>query len=108
MVMTSESNLSRRGFVRRWLLGTTVTSLALARVTASQAADAPLLSAEDPAAKKLKYTEDATQAKEAAGNKCATCALYQGTYGSKQGPCELFPLNQVKAAGWCTAWAPQM
>src|SRR5439155_1441904 len=25
-----------------------------------------------------------------------------------QGPCQLFPGRQVKAAGWCTAWAPQL
>jgi hypothetical protein len=25
-----------------------------------------------------------------------------------QGPCQLFPGKQVKAAGWCTGWAPQM
>jgi High potential iron-sulfur protein len=106
MIMTSESNPSRRDFLRRWLLG--ATSLALARVSASKAADTPLLSPDDPAAKKLKYTEDATQAKEAGGNNCSTCALYQGTYGSKQGPCEIFPLNQVKAAGWCSSWAPQI
>ena len=28
--------------------------------------------------------------------------------GSAQGPCQLFPGKLVKAAGWCTGWAPQM
>jgi len=28
--------------------------------------------------------------------------------GSAQGPCQLFAGKQVKAAGWCSAWAPQM
>jgi hypothetical protein len=106
--MASDPNLSRRDFVRKWLLGTTVTSLALARVTTSLAAGPPLLSPDDPAAKKLKYTEDAAKVQEAAGNKCSGCALYQGAYSSNQGPCQIFPGKEVKAAGWCTSWAPQI
>jgi hypothetical protein len=106
--MASDSNPSRRRFLGQLMLGTTLASLALGHPTASRAADAALLSPADPAAKKLKYTEDATKVKEAAGNKCSSCALYQGTNTSKQGPCQIFPGKDVKAAGWCTSWAPQM
>lgn len=106
--MACEENLTRRNFVRHCLFGATATSLALAHLTASQAADAPLLSPADPAAKKLKYTDDASKVKEAAGNKCLSCALYQGSDSSQQGPCQLFPGKQVKAAGWCASWAPQL
>ena len=56
----------------------------------------------------MQYTEDAKSAKGAQGNSCANCALYQGASGTTQGPCQLFPGKDVKAAGWCSSWAPQM
>ncbi|MGH8131907.1 MAG: high-potential iron-sulfur protein [Steroidobacteraceae bacterium] len=63
----------------------------------------------DPQAKVVRYVEDASEAKGAtAGSSCANCGLYQGTSGSPQGPCQLFPGKDVKAKGWCTSWAPQM
>ena len=72
-------------------------------------ADAPLLAISAPEARAVKYVEDARQASAAtAGSNCANCGLYQGPSGSAQGPCQLFTGKQVKAAGWCTAWAPQM
>jgi hypothetical protein len=107
-IMASKENQSRRKFVRKLMLGATLAPLAVARLTASHAADQPLLSPDDPAAKKVKYVEDASKEKSAKGNKCSTCALYEGTYNSSQGPCQLFPDKQVKAAGWCSSWAPQM
>jgi hypothetical protein len=106
--MARDEDLTRRNFVRRCLFGATAASLAFARLTESRAADAPLLSPSDPAAKKLKYTEDASKVKEAGSNKCSSCVLYQGTDSSQQGPCQIFPGKQVKAAGWCTSWAPQL
>jgi hypothetical protein len=107
--MAAQENPSRRQFVRKLLLGATLTPLAVARLTTSRAADLPLLSLDDPAAKKVKYTEDASTEKSATkGNNCATCALYEGMYGSTQGPCQLFPGKHVKAAGWCSSWAPQI
>ncbi|MGH8137974.1 MAG: high-potential iron-sulfur protein [Steroidobacteraceae bacterium] len=107
--MASDTNLSRRNLLKKGLLGATLAPLAMARLTTGLAAEAPLLSPDDPAAKNLKYTQDAAKAKGVpAGNKCATCALYQGADTSTQGPCQIFPGKQVKAAGWCSAWAPQM
>jgi hypothetical protein len=102
--MTRDHKPTRRGF----LLGATLAPLALARLQESRAADQPLLSPDDPAAAKVKYTEDASKEKSAKGNKCATCSLYEGSYNSTQGPCQIFPDKQVKAAGWCTSWAPQL
>jgi hypothetical protein len=106
--MVRDSNNSPRRLLCQLMLGTAFASLAVGRVAAAGAAGAPLLSPADPAAKKVKYTEDASQVKEAAGNKCASCALYQGSYTSKQGACQIFPGKDVKAAGWCSSWAPQM
>ena len=107
--MAAEENPSRRRFVRKLVLGAALAPLALSRLTTSRAADLPLLSPDDPAAKKVKYTEDASSQKSVSkGNTCATCALYEGAYGSTQGPCQLFPGKHVKAPGWCSAWAPQI
>lgn len=112
--MTSGNNQSRRRFVGKLILGAALAPLATVRLPAGDAAeghmaDLPLLSTEDPAAKKVKYTEDATQEKSATkGNNCANCALYEGTYQSAQGPCQLFPGKHVKAAGWCSSWTPQL
>lgn len=107
--MAAEENPSRRRFIRKLVLGATAAPLAMARLTTSRAADLPLLSPEDPAAQKVKYIEDAGSNKSAAkSNSCATCALYEGAYGSTQGPCQLFPGKHVKAAGWCSSWAPQI
>lgn len=87
-----------------------LTLLAAARPRGAGAAAAePLLDPGSAQARAVKYVEDAAQASgAAAGSRCATCALYQGPYGSTQGPCQLFPGKAVKAAGWCSSWAPQM
>jgi hypothetical protein len=107
--MASNENLSRRNLLKKWLLGAAVAPLVTAGLSTSYAADVPLLSADDATAKTLKYTDDASKAKGVpADNKCGNCALYQGSYGSSQGPCQIFPGKQVKAAGWCSSWAPQI
>ena len=103
------TNDSRRRFVGKLILGATLAPLATVRLTASHAADLPLLSPDDPEARKVKYTEDATQAKRTTkDSNCANCALYEGPYKSTQGPCQIFPGKHVKAAGWCSSWAPQL
>jgi High potential iron-sulfur protein len=106
--MSREDNPTRRRFVQKVLLGAMLTPLALPRLSVSKAADQPLLSPDDPAAMKVKYTEDASKEKTAKDNKCSNCGLYEGPYNSAQGPCQIFPDKQVKAAGWCSAWAPQL
>ncbi len=103
--MSASEILSRRRLLKRIALVASLGSCAAAEV---RAADMPLISESDPAAKAVKYVEDATKAKESAGNRCDTCSLYQGSSGSTQGGCQIFKGKQVKAAGWCTSWAPQM
>lgn len=74
------------------------------------AADLPMVAATDAQAKALGYVADATKAdkvkfpKFAAGQTCATCALYQGKAGAASGPCPLFAGKQVAAKGWCSAY----
>jgi high potential iron-sulfur protein len=104
--MTSVDQLSRR----RVLQGLTLTLPLLPVVGTTVAADTPaLLSPEAPEAKAVKYVEDASKAKGALPNStCANCGLYQGKAGAATGPCQIFTGKQVKAAGWCSSWAPQM
>jgi len=107
--MSEEISLSRRRLLRRLALGASVAPLAAGTLRMALAAPAPLLAVNAPEAKAVKYVENAKDAKGAApGNNCANCGLYQGPNGSTQGPCQLFPGKEVKAAGWCSSWAPQM
>jgi hypothetical protein len=106
--MSAPLLLTRRRLLQRLALGAALTPLVGGGMRARAAATA-LLSPDAPEAKAVKYVEDATKAKGATpGNTCATCSLYQGPNGSTQGPCQLFPGKDVKAAGWCSSWAPQM
>jgi hypothetical protein len=74
-------------------------------------AHAAELDEKDPVAVGLGYRSNATkvekakQPKYADGQKCSTCALYQGKAGEAAGPCPLFAGKQVNANGWCTAYA---
>ena len=108
--MGEEVSLSRRRLLQRLALGASVAApLAVGGWRQSFAASAPLLSVDAPEAKAVKYVENAKDAQGAnPGSRCANCGLYQGPEGSSEGPCQLFPGKQVKAAGWCSSWAPQM
>ena len=108
--MSEEVSRSRRRLLQRLALGASVaTAFAMGGWRKSSAASAPLLSMDAPEAKAVKYVENARDAPGATpGNNCANCGLYQGPNGSSQGPCQLFPGKEVKAAGWCSSWAPQM
>jgi hypothetical protein len=107
--MSHQVSLSRRRLLQRLALGAALAPLAAGAVRSALAAPAPLLSVSAPEAKAVRYVEDARSAKGASpGSNCASCALYQGAAGGSQGPCQLFPGKDVKAAGWCSSWAPQM
>lgn len=109
MSRSQSTDSFRRRFLTRLFVGASLVPLALLRSPRSRAADLPLLEPSSPAARKVQYVADASQAKAAAkGNSCSNCGLYQGTYGSRQGPCQLFPGKDVPASGWCSSWEPQM
>jgi high potential iron-sulfur protein len=95
----------RRRLLKNVALGVALMPIAGAPLTAANAADAPLVAADDPTAKALKYVSDASKSADAKpGSKCANCTLYQGTAGSAQGGCLLFPGKSVTSAGWCSTW----
>ena len=60
---------------------------------------AAMLTADDPTAKALSYTDKSTTA----GQSCSNCNLYKGGTVAA-GPCTIFPGKDVAAAGWCKSW----
>lgn len=107
--MTQGKMLTRRSVLKRLAFGAALAPVAAARSFAADAAPAALLASDAPEAKAVNYVENAAQAKDRVPDStCANCGLYQGASGSAQGPCQLFPGKAVKAAGWCSSWAPQM
>jgi hypothetical protein len=103
--MKQITDLSRRRLLRNVALAVALIPVARAPLDVASAADAPLVAADDPTAKALKYVTDASKATDAKpGSKCANCRLYQGAADSAQGGCLLFPGKSVKAAGWCSSW----
>lgn len=106
--------LSRRRLLQRLVLAVPLATFGALRARRADAATgstppAPPLDVSSPEAKAVKYVEDASKASGAsAGSRCANCALYQGAEGSTHGLCQIFPGKTVKAAGWCSSWAPQM
>ena len=59
----------------------------------------------DPAsaeAKALQYKH----VSETVGSACRVCVLYQGAQ-AETGPCPIFPGQEVKATGWCSAFTPK-
>ena len=98
--MSQPENPARRMLLQRVALGLAATSL-----TSLARAAVPLLSEQDPEAKKVHYVEAASRAKEAqSGSDCSNCSIYTAM-GDTQGSCTLFKGKLVKAAGWCSAWS---
>ncbi|MGE0115825.1 MAG: high-potential iron-sulfur protein [Steroidobacteraceae bacterium] len=103
--MNAHTNSSRRSTLHTLIQLAAGAALSPLLLRPSLAADASLISEDEPAAKALHYVEDARQSAEAKpGETCATCSLYSGDSGSAQGTCVALNNRQVKAAGWCNAW----
>ena len=68
---------------------------------------------DDPAAKALRYVEDASQASgktdkmgvAGADQSCSNCRFYTAPNGD-YGPCTLFQNRLVASKGWCAGWVP--
>ena len=96
---------SRRRLLKKCAIGIAMMPIARFEISTAFAADAALVSVNDPTAKALKYVENASKASAAKpGSKCSNCMFYQGAAGAAQGPCTVFAGKHVKAAGWCASW----
>jgi len=103
--MKHEFDESRRRLLKRVSLGVALAPIAGAALKPAWAADLPLVTEDDPTAKALHYSVDASKASGAKpGSRCGNCKLFQGAANAAQGPCLLFPGKDVKAAGWCSSW----
>jgi hypothetical protein len=62
-------------------------------------------------AQALGYKHDASQIDKAKfksyqpGQTCANCNFFKGKTEDTWGPCDIFGGREVKAKGWCAAWA---
>ncbi|NKF24633.1 high-potential iron-sulfur protein [Solimonas marina] len=100
----------RRRFIK--FAGASAATLALGGLWTSRAMAADKISVDDPTAKALHYTDDASHVDQAAnpnyaaGHHCGNCALYQAS-AEKDGhaPCAAFGGKLVAKSGWCAAWA---
>ena len=76
--------------------------------------DMPQLAEDDPQARALAYTHDAStvdadsQPRYQAGQLCRNCALYQGNEDDEWAGCSIFPGKLVNGAGWCSVYAPKL
>ena len=102
------ANGSRRQMLR--LAMGVCAGLAVTRFRTLPAAELPHLSAANPAAASLGYTEDAAHVdtqkfpKHQPGQQCANCKYFQGDPNTQFAPCQLYPGNAVNANGWCSGY----
>ncbi|HTV95648.1 MAG TPA: high-potential iron-sulfur protein [Steroidobacteraceae bacterium] len=106
-----QHKISRRAMVKSGLIaGALVPAIGLIG-NAAYADTLTPLSPDDPTAKALSFTTDASKVSAAAnptykpGQKCGTCAQYQGKPGAASGGCNIFVGHSVPVGGWCKVWA---
>ena len=92
---------------RRFLIGATLVTVALPlsmRLMGQAVAGAlPRLPIDNPQAKALGYTEDATTSKHPnykPGSLCSGCQFFTAATGA----CSVFPGFSVSPKGWCSVW----
>ena len=106
-----QRKISRRSLVKGGLIaGALLPTVGLMSRNAAAAA-LPPLDPNDPTAKALGFMSDATKVDSKThptfkpGQKCATCAQYQGKAGDASAACTIFAGHSVPAGGWCQVWA---
>ena len=106
-----DEKLSRRRLLQGALVG--IAAVPAATLISRNAHAYEPLSESDPTAKSLAYVGNAGRVDSAsnptfkAGQHCANCMQYTGKAGAAEGPCNIFPNKNVKAAGWCKVWVPK-
>ncbi len=98
--------LQRRKLLRILTLGTALVPLSGILLRNPALAEQEKLSEDDPLAKSLNYTHDATKStsnQREADQFCYNCQLLQGDEGDWR-PCLAFANKLVNANGWCSAY----
>lgn len=106
-----QQKISRRAMVKGSLIaGALAPAFGLIAQNAYAAGLTPL-DPSDPMAKGLGFVADATKVDAAAnstykaGQKCGTCAQFQGKAGDATAGCNIFAGHSVPQGGWCKVWA---
>lgn len=102
---------TRRQFLKQ---GAALALIPLVPAVSLNAHGAGKVPSDDPAAKALRYVEDATQANRAdkmgvaaSDQICQNCRFYvTSDAGAAWAPCQLFQSRLVAGAGWCAGWVP--
>jgi hypothetical protein len=103
------SKIARRQFIQ---LTAVAAAGCFVRPGVPAAQEMTRLDPEDPQAKALSYTHDASTVDAAArpqpaeDQRCANCALVMAEEGEWRG-CQIFPGKLVNENGWCSVWAPK-
>lgn len=98
--------LQRRKFLRILTVGSALVPISGLLLRNSAIAQQEKLSEDDPLAKSLNYTHDATKATSKLREEdqfCNNCQLLQGEEGDWR-PCLAFANKLVNANGWCSAY----
>jgi hypothetical protein len=106
-----QRKISRRSLVKSGLIaGTLLPTISLMSRQVGAAA-LPPLDPNDPTAKALGFVTDASKVDTKTyptfkpGEKCATCAQFQGKAGDATAACTIFAGKSVPQGGWCQVWA---
>jgi hypothetical protein len=104
-----QHKISRRAMVKSGLIaGALVPAIGLVGNSVMADSLTPL-DPNDPVAKSLSFTTDASKVSASAnptykaGQKCGTCAQYQGG-NAASGGCNIFAGHSVPSGGWCKVW----
>jgi len=103
---------TRRSFLKQ---SSALALIPLMPVASFEIAAAKKVPLDDPAAKALRYVEDATLAKRAdkmgvaaADQVCSNCRFYiTDDVTAAWAPCQLFQNRLVAGPGWCAGWVPK-
>lgn len=102
----------RRSFLKQ---SSALALIPLVPITSFESLAATKVPLDDPAAKALRYVEDANLAKRAdkmgvaaADQLCSNCRFYvTDDANAAWAPCQLFQNRLVAGPGWCAGWVPK-
>jgi hypothetical protein len=106
-----QRKISRRSILKSGLIAGAILPVAGLASRSADAAALPALDPGDPTAKALGFTNDASKVDTKAyptfksGQKCGTCAQYQGKASDATAACTIFAGKSVPQGGWCQVWA---
>jgi High potential iron-sulfur protein len=106
-----QGKFSRRSIVKSGFIAGALLPVAGLLSGNAAAAGLPPLDPNDPTAKALGFVADASKVDSKthptfkSGQKCGTCAQFQGKAGDAAAACTIFAGKSVPEGGWCQVWA---